>query len=338
MPGVGHGGTHFTSWAQELRSAAAGAPVPSVAYSPDTKSLALASGASVRCLAAATLAERCELKAPHGEGVVVRGVAYAGSDAAVATVGDDGAARVWDCASGALRHEFQLEQPAPASSCVAFGVCGKSPTLAVGYADGTARLWDLGLGQCTAELISGHSGAVLGIDVSRDGQFVATASEDGSARLWATDDGTCVGVLSIPGKPAACNVVRFGSRRTSSLLAVGTASGAAHAFALPACTLAHSFEGHTGSIKGMSIGENGEVLATGSADRSIRTWKLRTGEYCRSLPGGGGVLALSFSSSGAANLASATAKGKLKVWGIVPNGVRGAAGMFAKSTASGGGR
>ena len=48
--------------------------------------------------------------------------------------------------------------------------------------------------------------------------------------------------------------------------------------------------------------------------------------------------ALSFSSSGAANLASATAKGKLKVWGIVPNGVRGAAGMFAKSTASGGGR
>ena len=146
----------------------------------------------------------------------------------------------------------------------------------------------------------------------------------------------------------AFNRVRFGSKRTGGLVVVATAGGMAYAFQLPPpskvprsgtmlpaglhaegaeLTPVVTFKGHTGSVRDIAVGENGEVLATASQDRSIRLWKLRTGEHCRALPGGGDVLALSFSSSGAANLAAATAKGVLKVFGIVPRGAQ--AGMLA---------
>lgn len=162
---------------------------------------------------------------------------------------------------------------------------------------------------------------------------MASASADGTARVWATTaDGACAAVLRAP-QSGACVAVRFGAVRTSGLVVVAAAGGAAHAFELGSCPSgaelapARSFKGHAGGLNDLAIGENGEVLATASADKSVRLWKLRTGEHCRALPGGGDVLALSFSSSGAANLASATAKGALKVWGIVPRGAE--AGMFA---------
>ena len=63
---------------------------------------------------------------------------------------------------------------AAAACSVAFGVVGKQPVIAVGYADGIARLsrWS---GECVAALQGAHAGRVLGIDLSRDGKFVATA-------------------------------------------------------------------------------------------------------------------------------------------------------------------
>ena len=196
------------------------------------------------------------------------------------------------------------------------------------------RLWRL-TGESVA--LNGHTAPVLGVDFSSEGssRYVASASADGTARLWSSADGACVAVLRPP-TAGVCHQVRFGVVRTRDLVVVATASGAAHAFSLPPLAAAPgsdvaptaevtptlSFGGHTAGVSGVAIGvaigENGEVLATASLDKTVKLWKLRTGEHCRALPGGGSVRAVSFSSAGAANLVLATAKGTVRVFGIRP--------------------
>ena len=327
MHKIGHGGTHFTSWAQELRSTTTSTSVSSLGYSASAKHLVVAAGSAVLVVSASTLATVVELD----HGALVHGVTFAGSESVVASVGGDGAARVWDCSAATQSHAF--EGAGSAACSVAFGIAAGQPLLAVGYADGTAGLrgWT---GECLVTLPA-HSGPVLGLDLSRDCKLLATASADGGARVWRVPDGACTAVLHAGAKAGQLNRVRFGSVRTSSMVVVATASGEALAFQLPSGSGAPaelrpalSFKGHTGPCRDLAIGENGEVLATASQDRAIRLWKLRSGEHARALPGGGEVVALAFSSRGAANLATATAKGTVKVFGIVPRG--GDAGMFAR--------
>ena len=327
MHKIGHGGTHFTSWATELRTIAFNVTVPAIAYSPCAKKIVVAAGPNVLVITAANFTRESELTDAHG-GAAVRGVAFAGSDSVVATVGDDGQARTWHCKAAQITFESAAgESPA---LCIAFGVAGGQPSLAVGYADGRAHLWRL-TGESVA--LNGHTAPVLGVDFSSEGssRYVASASADGTARLWSSADGACVAVLRPP-TAGVCHQVRFGVVRTRDLVVVATASGAAHAFSLPPLAAAPgsdvaptaevtptlSFGGHTAGVSGVAIGENGEVLATASLDKTVKLWKLRTGEHCRALPGGGSVRAVSFSSAGAANLVLATAKGTVRVFGIRP--------------------
>src|SRR3954454_10299203 len=60
--------------------------------------------------------------------------------------------------------------------------------VASGSGEGTVRLWETDTGRQLATL-EGHSGAILGVALSADGQLVASGSGDGTVRLWDTDTG-----------------------------------------------------------------------------------------------------------------------------------------------------
>jgi WD40 repeat protein len=78
---------------------------------------------------------------------------------------------------------------------------GDGRRIAVALGDGTVRLLAGGSTGRRPERIAGHDGAVLGVDISRDGSRVVSAGEDGAVRLWNSDDGTPMATLRRGGPP-----------------------------------------------------------------------------------------------------------------------------------------
>lgn len=177
-----------------------GAPVTSLAFAPDGKTVAAAaaghsrvlrvwevpSGRLVRVLPA--FAD--ELPAPSG----VRSVSFAPDGATVAAGCDDGTIRMWATASG---HAVAvLRGHAGYVDCVDFSPDGNA--LASGGADGTARLWNAHTGRQIRQLTLSDD-LVSSIAFSRDGTKLAAGCSDGLVRLMDTESGNEIRRFSCPG-------------------------------------------------------------------------------------------------------------------------------------------
>jgi len=139
------------------------------------------------------------------------------------TFGDnDGSMRVWDCASGALIGEEnldivrsgvyrgwnlqgrffvatgsdgeirvwdQVQRGEPVllrghtSAVTAVAIAPDAETLVTGSDDGSARVWHLASG-CQLALYWGHIGGVSAVTCSLDGKLIVTAAKDATARIW----------------------------------------------------------------------------------------------------------------------------------------------------------
>jgi DNA-binding beta-propeller fold protein YncE len=126
-----------------------------------------------------TPAARCAL--PEGGAAV--GFAPAGGTLAAA--GYDGAVRVYDPATGALRHT--LPGHGEAAQAVAFSPDGS--LLATAGADGRVRLWDPATGRHLRDL-DGHRGRVWGLCFSPDGRELVSAGGDQIVCVWDPAAGT----------------------------------------------------------------------------------------------------------------------------------------------------
>jgi WD40 repeat protein len=75
-------------------------------------------------------------------------------------------------------------------------------------------------------------------------------------------------------------------------------------------------EGHHSSVYSVSFSPNGQTLATGSADKTIKLWNLATGKEIRTLQGHqNSVLSVSFSPDGQ-TLASSSRDQTIKLWNL----------------------
>jgi WD40 repeat protein len=165
----------------------------------------------------------------------------------LASASSDCTVRMWDTAT-THANDTPLTGHSGRVNAVAFGTASDGRLLvASASSDKSVKLWDIGSEHPTATRLSGHKGEATGVafGTTRDGRLlVASASSDKSVRLWDATTGKRLW--------DTYSKRRFG----------------------------HPVAGHTDWVTGVAFGTtpDGElVLASASADGSVRLWDTATG-------------------------------------------------------------
>jgi eukaryotic-like serine/threonine-protein kinase len=171
-----------------LRRAVAGTGVRGVCFSPDGKTLALATlSMAVSLLDAETGAD---LWWVQQNGLVASGLAFTPDGRRLAAATGLGELRLWDVATG---QELLVERGQRASNrSLAFSTDGRRAATAT--AAGDLVVWDVRLGP-EVRVLRGQPGVVNSLAFSPDGQRLATRGGD-NVRLWDAETGQ-----PRPGKP-----------------------------------------------------------------------------------------------------------------------------------------
>lgn len=130
----------------------------------------------------------------------------------------------------------------------------------------------------------GHNGAVRDIDVTYNSERVVTGSADNSAILWDAQTGKQLQKWDFK-SPVRC--VEFSPG--DNIIAIATAKlmgqeSIVYLYEHNMNSVAQStepigmLEGHEGTIVRLHWYPTGEVILTGSEDRTVRKWDTRTGE------------------------------------------------------------
>ena len=147
-----------------------------VAYSPDGRSLAVASSIGIYLYDVATFRELA-LFTGHTDWIDC--VVFSPDGTMLASGAADRTVKLWDIATRTNIATFEGHTDRLES--VAFSPDGK--ILASGARDNTIKLWDVETGEDIATL-EGHTSPVYSVSFSPDGKTLASGSEDDTVRLW----------------------------------------------------------------------------------------------------------------------------------------------------------
>jgi tricorn protease-like protein len=250
-----------------------------VAYSPDGKWLATASGdPGVYGVAKLWLAE------PGGGGKPVRdlaetqdvvfAVAFSPDSKRIATAGADRTIRVLEVETGKLL--AQIEDHADWIFGIAFSPDGKR--LASASRDKTSKVFDLEKKESLVTFPA-HAQPVYTVSFAPDGKSIATGGEDNRIRLWNPDN---------EGKPIR-EIGSFGgtvfklrySPDGKNLLAC-SADKSVHVFDAKGSSV-RKLQGHNDWIYALAISRDGKTVASGSWDGEVKLWNLADGKLLRTI-------------------------------------------------------
>jgi WD40 repeat protein len=206
--------------------------------------------------------------------------------------------------------------------------------LAMGYEDGTARLWDIGTGRMLRTFVArddnvhavaftadgktlavGTWGAVElwdvlsgelegaidvtglnsgGLVFSNNGRLLLTTTWD-AAQLW--DAGSGRPLLAIDGPPDGLLAATLSADGTQVL--TGGGDDIARLWDVRSGSLLRTFEGHSGDVTGVALSADGTHVLTGSEDGTAKLWDAASGELLQTLAQGDDkVTSVAFSPDG----------------------------------------
>jgi hypothetical protein len=102
---------------------------------------------------------------------------------------------------------------------------------------------------------------------------------------------------------------------TPTVQRVDTVSPFLSPLAIEKLALLRTLKGHTDSVNSVALSADGQILASGSHDDTIKVWELSTGKLMRTLTDEGGVFSVAISPDGQ-TLVSGSWDQTIKVWGV----------------------
>ena len=228
----------------------------SVAFSPDSGTLAAGIGSEVRLWEVDTGQPR----AGWDGQAFLRSVAFSPDGESLASGGTDHAIRLWEVETGRL--QATLEGHAGEVESVAFSPDGR--TVASGGGDYTVRLWDLETRRQTA-VVQGHSGWIGSVAFSPDGGTVASGGWDGTVRLWDAATGQPGAILEGRGRHGAAGWVWSVAFLDEGTVVSGHDDGI-RLWDVQTGRLESTLtlEGHTSWVSSVAFSPDGRSLASGS--------------------------------------------------------------------------
>ncbi|KAJ5216362.1 NACHT and WD40 domain protein, partial [Penicillium cinerascens] len=289
--------------------------VNSLSFSPDGH--LLASGSNDKTLRIWNLATGEELHILEGHSDSVSSVTFSPDCHLLASGSEDRTVRLWDTTTGVLKQI--LDSYSSSFNTIVFSPDGR--VIATGSVDWVVRLWDLVTGTLQ-KTIDGHmtmgfvlSAASESVAFSPDGQLLASCSANETIRLWDPMAGESTEILSGDDPQPPVQFMKFspdglslasGSFESSAVCLWNTATGA----------LTHTLDGHSRSVNSVIFSPDSRLLASCSADGTVRLWGLPIGTVQQTLNSRyGSVHSAAFSPDGRL-LASCTDNGRACVWDL----------------------
>ncbi|WP_414589979.1 NB-ARC domain-containing protein [Scytonema sp. PCC 10023] len=247
---------------------------------------------------------------------------------------DDQTIKLWDINNG------QCQQTLFTNIWTTTLIC-RHQMLVSGSADQIVKLWDINNGQCLRTL-QGHKGWIWSVVLSPEGQTLATCGADRNIKLWNVDTGECLKTLQ-GHEDIVCSVVFTHNGQT---LISGSSDRTVRVWNLQTGECLKILQGHADSVwsvalamerSAVSVGvseakpkalastkeigmpqetysSDYPLLASGSADHTIKLWDISIGQVVRTLQGHRyGVSTVVFSADGQ-TLISKDVGQTIKLW------------------------
>lgn len=251
----------------------------------------------------------------------VNAIAISPDGNTLASGGDDKNIKLWDLNTKKFLTSL-LGHSQPVTS-VAFSPNGQ--ILATASDDKTIKLWHIETLEEICTLL-GHSHIVKSVAFSPNGQILASGSWDKTIKLW--DVNTGAEICTIIGHRLQVNSVAFSPQgqilasasydRTIRLWQIPTFADDLHREFKnrPCYSLLSTLSGHAWAVLTVAFSPDGQILATGSDDNTIKLWEVNTGQLIYTLISHSwSVVAVAFSADGE-TLLSASCDKTVKLWRV----------------------
>ncbi|MEH1821609.1 MAG: serine/threonine-protein kinase [Nostoc sp.] len=276
--------------------------VNTLAISPDSHTLA--SGSDDKIVKLWDLNTKKVLASFSEHSQAVKSVTFSPNGQILATASDDKTIKLWQVET--LKEICTLLGHSHAVKSVAFSPDGQ--ILASGSGDKTIKLWDVNTGR-EIFTITGHQLQVNSVAFSPDGKLLASASYDRTIRLW-----------QIPTRGRGAGSRGQGDMNSAELKDYPQGAEDISPFPLPVenrpCSLLSTLSGHAWAVLTVAFSPDGQILATGSDDNTIKLWEVNTGQLISTLVGHSwSVVAVAFTADGE-TLLSASCDKTVKLWRV----------------------
>lgn len=183
----------------------------------------------------------------------------------------------------------------------------------------TITLWDLTRNQSIGSL-TGHDGNVVSTAFSNDGRTLVSESDlDMSIRLWDVSTNQPISSIEMDKDVFKDTFINSLATGGDNKVAAGTDNGSVFLWDARTRQVIHSWPGKGSPITSMAFSSDGNILAVGSADSTIRLWDVKSERSINDLrlPGRSKVASIAISPDGK-SFVSGQENGAIILWGQTP--------------------